>query len=203
MPTHNLSGTLNISLAFSGIIRAAPRVESVEAITSTKVRIRFNVGMRDDNLLRNPFNYLFEPSAGGATVYTKNITPGPGLNPKYIDAETTEHTDGINYNAQVNYLEGGPTNRFGINVAAGDSSALYAGIGINPKVARVVAVSQNRVDVIFTERMLDNSDIRNIGNYSFTGGLSVVSVLDVVDDTVQLVTTDQTPGAVYELTIAV
>ena len=202
MTIYNPTGTIAAALAFSASLRKAPRVLSASALTSTKVRLTFDGGMTKDNLLTDPSNYLFTVGSGADLLATAVVAEDE-TNPTYVDITTNEHTDGAVYTAEVNPLAGGPTGRFGMNVADGDNSAAFAGVGIPPTVASVEAVSANLVNVVFSEDMADNADIRDASNYSFSGGLSVISVLDVSGDTVQLVTSDQTPGTLYNLTITV
>jgi hypothetical protein len=119
-----------------------------------------------------------------------------------VDIDLTEMTQGGSYRVTVNTGSGSPTDRYGFTVNLVGCFADFAGVGTAPTVVSVAAVGRNRVDVKFSEPMLDDGgDIRDPGRYTFDGGLSVISVLDVVGDTVKLVTSDQTAGQLYNLTI--
>jgi hypothetical protein len=78
---------------------------------------------------------------------------------------------------------------------------VYVGIGDAPSIKQVLAVSPNRVDVVFNENMKSTPEILDPSRYTWSGGLSTLDVLELDGDTVKLVTTDQTTGAIYDLTI--
>lgn len=82
------------------------------------------------------------------------------------------------------------------------SYQFITGVGEAPALARWQRVSRNRVDVYFSEPMLDGIEIRNPARYTFDNGLSTVSVLAVEGSIVKLATTDVMPGILYTLTIA-
>ena len=79
---------------------------------------------------------------------------------------------------------------------------LFAGVGEAPTFVRWQRVSRNRVDVYFSEPMLDGEEIRNPARYTFDNGASTVAVLAVEGKVVSLATTDITAGIFYTLTIS-
>jgi hypothetical protein len=89
---------------------------------------------------------------------------------------------------------------FGVQIGI-NNFATFEGIGERPTIKRIESTSINGANIIFSEPMLDNDYIRNSEKYVFDGGLTVLSVSDVDVDTVKLVTSDQTPGTIYNLTI--
>jgi hypothetical protein len=200
-----VSGSVPLVLLLGGTIRRSPRVASATPLSSTRVRVTFDGQMVSDSQLMTPSNYVFTTLAPGAVaVSVRGVTPQPGVTyPTYVDIDLTEMTQGGSYRVTVNTGPGSPVDRYGFTVNAVGKSADFSGVGTAPTVVSVAAVGTNRVDVKFSEPMLDDGgDIRDPGRYSFDGGLTVLSVLDVVGDTVKLVTSDQTPGQLYNLTIS-
>lgn len=82
------------------------------------------------------------------------------------------------------------------------SYQFIVGVGEAPTLVRWQRISRNRVDVYFSEPMLDGAEIRNPSRYTFDNGLSTVSVLAVEGSIVKLATTDVFAGVLYTLTIA-
>lgn len=82
------------------------------------------------------------------------------------------------------------------------SYQFITGVGEAPTLVRWQRVSRNRVDVYFSEPMLDGAEIRNPARYTFDNGLTTVSVLAVEGSIVKLATTDVLPGVLYTLTIS-
>ena len=91
---------------------------------------------------------------------------------------------------------------FGNTVDSGSNSSTFVGVGSAPTLVRCVATGVNRMDLIFSEPMRDNAELRNPLRYSADGGLSVLSVVEVVGDTVKLATSDQISGQNYTITIS-
>lgn len=82
------------------------------------------------------------------------------------------------------------------------SYQFITGVGEAPTLVRWERISRNRVDVHFSEPMLDGAEIRNPSRYTFDNGLSTVSILAIEGSIVKLATTDVLPGVLYTLTIA-
>lgn len=183
-------------------IGGLPQLASVERVSSTRLRLHFNEELIKNAALLNPANYALTPiTPGAAPLFFTTITPPDGDNfPAYVDIICSEMTDGASYEATVS--TSGPTDRALNTIDPGAATVGFTGLGTPPAVANVIAISANRVDVVFDETMKDNADIRDPSNYAWDNGLSTLSVLDVVGDTVQLVTSDQTEGQLYTLTIS-
>jgi hypothetical protein len=184
---------------FTGI-GLKPQIASVVAQNSTTVRVTFNEPM-DPNAgeLINAANYTITPGGGAAPVNVNSVSAfGPA--PEWVDLLTSEMTEGGSYTCDVD--SSGPIRDAARNpLDPGFASAGFTGEGLAPTVLSLVAQSANRIDVIFSEPMKDNADIRNPANYVFDGGLLVLDVLEVDGDTVKLVTTDQNPDQLYTVTI--
>lgn len=196
--------SLPIILLMSGTIRRSPRVVSAVALSSTRIRVTFDGQMVNNSDLINPSNYFVIVLSAGVTPLITNVSVQPGETfPTWVELDCSEMTQGTSYRVVVNNTLGSPVDRYGFIINAVGNTADYTGVGSAPVVASVAAVGRNRVDVKFSEPMLDDAgDIRNPARYAFDGGLSVLSVLAVVGDTVQLVTSDQVPGQLYTLTIS-
>ena len=108
-------------------------------------------------------------------------------------------TDGANYEVSVSTIA--PTDLSFNTMDGAANTQPFVGVGEAPVIASVVGVSRNRADVVFSETMKDNADIREASRYTWDNGLQTLDVLDVAGDTVQLVTSDQTPGVLYTLTV--
>jgi hypothetical protein len=177
-----------------------PRISSAVPQNSTTVRINFNEPM-DPNAgqLINAANYSITPSGGAAPVNVNEVSAF-GPTPSWVDLLTSEMTDGGSYTCTVD--TGGDIRDAARNpLDPGFASDSFTGVGQAPTVLRLVSQSSNRIDVVFSEPMTDNADIRNPANYAFDGGLAVLDVLEVEGDTVKLVTTDQNPDQLYTVTI--
>lgn len=180
-------------------------VELVEVISADmtvagKIRVNFDRGMKKDAKITERLYYIISTSSPGAvTPYVNEVIVPDVAAPEYVDLLTSEHTDGATYDVVV--YENGPVDVDDLRVDETRNSQSYTGIGIIPVVDSVVAISENRIDVIFSENMTLNDDIKNPAKYSFDNGLSVLSVLEVMADTVKLVTSDQVPGTLYTLTV--
>lgn len=175
-----------------------PTVVSAEPVTPTKIRVNFSEPMKRTTLGAVGSYALSPLTPGSAPLYFTSIDV-PGLaTPDFVEIPCSEMTDGATYRVEVSSAV---KDTAGNGIDPGGDSDDFTGLGQAPIVKEVQAVGKNRIDVMFDEPMKDNADIRDPGRYALSGGLSVVAVLDVVDDTVQLVTDDQDPGALYNLTI--
>lgn len=187
--------------AFTGV-GVAPRVGSAVAVNATKVRVIFDEPMdQNGSELADPTNYTITPAGPGAVAVFITSVIANGVTPTEVELVTSEMTEGESYIAEVD--SSGPIRDAAFNPLnpAFDSTG-FTGKGDAPEVARVVAISESRVDVVFNEKMRDNADIRDPANYVWDNGLVTLSVLDFADDTVKLVTTEQVEGLLYRLTIA-
>lgn len=177
------------------------KLSNITAISSTKVRVFFDRGMTKNTELTSKNNYIIETTAECSVVPTiLSVTAESVLYPTYIDIITSEHTNNVLYNIEANPLTIIDLNEDKIDPI--NNNYDYYGIGVEPYVLSVKPISVNRVDVIFSENMFDNKNIRDASNYSFDNGLIVLNVLDLDGDTIKLVTSDQTPGVLYTLTVS-
>ena len=185
--------------AFTGV-GVEPKISSVLAQNSTTVRVTFDEPMDPNSgQLINAGNYSITPTGGGASVNVNSVN-ALGAAPLWVDLLTSEMTDGAAYDCTVN--DAGPIRDDSWNpLDSGFATVAFTGEGLAPTVASVIAISENRIDIVFTEAMLDNADARNPLTYAFNNGLTVLSVLDVDNDTVKLVTSDQVPNLLYTVTI--
>lgn len=177
-----------------GLLVGSP-LESIEVRGDGALRLRFTSRMTNNAALRNVSTYVLTTGTPGAVVPLVNkVVPEDVLNPIYVDLQTDEHTDGALYDLAVT----GISDKNGGAVAG---SVSYTGEGTPPIIKQIIAVSTNRADVVFTELMLDNAQMRDPAQYVWDNGLTTIQVLEVAGNTARLVTSDQTPGVLYTLTI--
>lgn len=179
-----------------------PQITNAEILDDgRRVRVTFSEPMLRGSALTSVLNYAFGVlTAGAAPVFVESVeVPDSDTYPTRVDIICSEMTNGADYEVVVS--TSGPMDRSLNQVdPAGDTFAIV-GMGDPPELARVEAISANRVNVIFDENMRDNTAIREASRYTWSGGLETVSVLGVEGTIVQLVTTDQAPGVLYTLTI--
>jgi hypothetical protein len=196
------SATSYSAFALTGYLAASPRLLSVVALNSRKLRATYDQGMAKDSLLTSIGNYDVLPmESGAAGIYTESVEAEAVDFPSYVDINISEMTGDKGYRLSINSGSGAPSSKNGQPLNAEASAFDFAGVGLAPQISLVSAVGPNRVDVKFTEPMLDNGAIRNVANYVFDNGLIVTSVLEVEKDTVKLATTTQVSGLLYTLTI--
>jgi len=200
---NNLFGTPGLCSSLMtglGQVVQLVKIALVEAITATRIRITFDRPMKKDAALLSRYNYQVTPQTpGAATIFVDSVEPENRLHPEFVDLIISEMTDAATYRGEVN--PDGPVDPEGVPMDPGYNYDDYTGIGIAPTVSQVVAVSENRIDVVYSETMKDNADIRNPSKYSFDNGLSVIDVLEFDGQTVKLVTSNQVPGTLYTLTL--
>jgi len=193
-------------VAFAGWASSAdlPKMTSVDVVSSIRIRLNFSQPMKKDTKLLNTSNYQVNPDEAGAIGVTiQSVSPEPISLPTYVELNISEMTDGKAYIAAIapHGVPNCPTNAAGLGIDPGHDEKPFTAVGDAPTILRVEPISANRVNVVFSENMKDNADIRDISKYSFDKGLSVLSVLNMEGDTVELVTSDQIPGEVYTLTM--
>lgn len=174
------------------------RIANARSLSPRRVRLDFAPQASINAALSTPSSYAFVPiSSGAVPIVAQSVRLPPGQTfPSFVEIDVNEMTDGAIYTvAIVGALVG----------KNGDPPAFnptpFAGMGDNPDLFLVLAVDKNTVQVQFTEPMLDNAAIRNLNNYSFDGGLSILSIEAVEGSRVTLATSDQAPGALYNLTV--
>lgn len=175
-------------------------VSTIVAISSTRVRITFDRPMKKDAALLAAFNYSIVPiTAGAVTIVINEIEPENTAQPEFVDAITSEMTDGATYEGAVSAT--GPTDVGGTPVDPANNDAQFTGIGDAPTVSQVISQGENRADVVYSETMRDTPGIRDPARYTWDNGLTTLSVLELDGATVKLVTGDQAEGVLYTLTI--
>lgn len=183
------------SLQFIGF-GTLPEMSSATLEANGRLTVEFNEDMSDDSALVSKYNYLVEPTTAGAAVFVKSVKR---INARTVSIEISETTNGTNYVVVAENVRDVAKNP--INASA--DSAAFVGAGASPKVSLVRAIGPNRVDVTFSEEMMDNDDLRDPSHYSFNGGLIVLSATPDPSDArvVALVTSAWTPNTEYTLTI--
>ena len=173
-------------------------IASAYALTSTRVRVNFAAPALIDAALTQPTNYHLENLSPGSVdvLPLRVILPAGQSSPLYVDIDTTEHTDGANYEVALSAEIRGAAGQIGSAVPFG-----YTGIGVAPTLLVVIATSPTQVEVHFTEPIANNADANAILNYAWSGGLETLAVLSVIGEVVTLRTTPQTPGTLYSLTV--
>jgi hypothetical protein len=197
----NTLNSLNTQAEFVGV-GVQPTLSSVELFeTGRRVRFNFSEPMLRSAALSSTGSYGFTViTVGASPIFVESVVvPDTPTHPEYVDVIVSEMTNGASYEAVVS--TSGPTDRSLNTVNPAGASVAFVGQGHNPTILRVEAISQNRVDIIFIEAMKSNADIRDASRYTWDNGLVTLDVLDVVGDTVKLVTSDQTSGILYNLTI--
>jgi len=178
------------------------KVSAAESISSIKTKVTFDRSMTKNAALISKYNYQITTTTPGAIIPAISSVVAENVdNPTYVELNISEMTNAASYVVEVN--PSGPVDFNGNPVDPDNNDESFVGIGIAPYVHSVAAISENRADVIFSESMKDNDAIRDPNAYTFDNGLSVLSVLEVSQETVKLVTSDQTPGLLYALTVDV
>jgi len=179
-----------------------PQIASAVAVTARKIRVIFDEPMdRNDGELLKVANYAITPQSAGAIAVNINSVSTVGSTPSYVEVETTEHTEGASY--QVSVVTSGEIRDAAYNsIDPAGASTTYTGEGDAPTLLQVKPVSSTRVDLVFSETMRDTPEIRDPAQYVWDNGLTTLAVLELDGDTVKLVTTEQTEGLLYALTIS-
>lgn len=176
-----------------------PRVAGIELLSETRLRIRFDERMRDDGALRSAQSYAIAPTTGGAPVFVGAAVPETVNGEiRSVVIAMTEQTNGGAYAITVS---GDVVDYIGNSVDPSFSTVAFTGRGVAPAVMRIDGLSANRLDVFFTEPIRRNPFSLATSTYTFNNGLSVLGVLAVDGNKVSLVTSPQTPGTTYTLSI--
>jgi len=190
------SGSDYTAVYFAGL-GLKPQMVSAVLEDSGKLTVTFSEDMCDEGALVAKQNYLVEPTApGAAPVFVKSVKR---INARTVSLEISETTAGANYVVAADGVRDMAKNE----IDPDHADATFVGAGASPRVTLVRAIGPNRVDVVFSEEMMDNDSIRDPAKYSFTGGLTVLSATPDPADAriVALVTTPWTPNTEYTLTI--
>jgi len=175
-----------------------PALSTAEAIGPNHIRVTFTERMEKNDALLEKTNYILTPlTPGSAYLYINEIEPQNKDYPTYVDIVVSEMTQSANYHLTVINVQ----DTDGKSIDNSMNQAYFIGAGGKPTVKQVIAKSDTRVDVVFTEIMKDNADLRNPSKYTFDNGLQVLGVVDVEGDTVSLVTSVQSAGEIYNLTV--
>lgn len=174
-----------------------PAIASAIPLTTNKVRLNFSERLVNNAALRTPGNYAFVRGAGASAIYASKVVTPDEPAPSYVDLECSEMTNGGTYYATaLNIVDHAG------NPIRNDSPPAFVGLGKAPSILSVKSTSKNRVDVVFSEVMKDNPDIRDKNKYAFNNGLTVLAVIGVNGETISLATSDQIPGQAYQLTVS-
>lgn len=199
---------LNISVRVSDVVSApdaltsqptiAFGIDEARALTETKVRIDFEVPTLVNDALTKPSSYVFtNVSAGAVEVTPLSVSLPPGQpNPLYVEIVTTEHTNSGVYEVALSTALRGAQGE-----VATAAPMTYFGIGSAPTLQLVLAISATEVEVHFSEAVANNASANDAANYNWSGGISTVDVVGIVENVVTLQTTAQEPGQLYELTV--
>jgi hypothetical protein len=176
------------------------KITNAEVISSNKLRVYFDRNMKnDDNLVNRLFYTIIPITSGAVNCYVSEVKIPYVAYPEYVDLITSEMTDSASYTVYVD--TDGPTDLENTPVDPDNNDQTFVAEGIIPTIDKIIAVSENQIDVVFSENMKINSAIMNTSKYSFDNGLSVLSVISAIGDTVSLATSEQTPGIIYTLTV--
>jgi hypothetical protein len=145
------------------------------------------------------FYTIIPITSGAVNCYVNEVKAPYVVQPEYVDLITSEMTDSASYTVYVD--TDGPTDLENTPVDPDNNDQTFVAEGITPTIDKIIAVSENQIDVVFSENMKINNAIMDTSKYSFDNGLSVLSVISAIGDTVSLATSEQTPGIIYTLTV--
>ena len=154
----------------------------------------------------SPLDRAFASAIGSWRVESAGVLPRVYIskaqvseNRQAVRLSVSESKNGSLYAAQASALV---IDDYGNQLDPAHSYKTFYGQGEPPTLERWSWVSKNRVDVYFSEPMLDGAEIRNPARYTLDNGASVIDVLSVEGRIVKLVTSNVQPGVEYTLTIA-
>jgi hypothetical protein len=196
-----LNGNLQLLSVVTGNIVDAPAISIVEARTENKIRVTFDQPMIRDSRLIDKTNYEVTPSSDGVSIFIENIIAEDTTYSNYVDLITNEMTNLAGYQLYINIGGNSPVSKLGLKITATGNTYSFTGNGRNPTISYIEALSENIINVVFDEIMLDNGAIRDKDNYVFDNELTAINIVNVSEDTVQITTSNQTPGELYTLTI--
>lgn len=175
-------------------------INSVTMYTG-KIRVVFDRGMLKNDALTDISNYtIIRPTTDDVQPVINSITTENVDEPTWIELNCTEHTIGSTYQLAI-ATTNGPTDPELMPIDSSATPQNYTGVGAIPTIDTVASISANLIEVKFSESMLDEPAIRDHTNYSFDKGLTTVDVLNVDGDIVTIITSDQTPGELYTMTV--
>lgn len=183
-------------IPFTGL-GVAPEVSGAELDSAGFLVVTFDEDMYDETALVSRLNYIIVcNTSGAAAAFVKSVKR---VSATQVRLEISETTTGASYTVACGNVRDVYFNP--INLAANDAN--FTGAGTTPRITLVKAVGPNRVDVVFSEAMLDTADLRDVSRYAFSGGLSVISAMPDRSDprVVQLVTSEWVANVEYTLTI--
>jgi len=193
-------GLANIEL--NGFAHLAGKV-GILSVTpyEKKIRVVFDRGMLKNDALTKISNYtIIRPTTDDVQPIINSIITENVIEPTWIEINCTEHTIGSLYQLAIATVNG-PTDPELMPIDLGSTPQIYTGIGEIPTISTVESISSNLIKINFSEPMLDERAIREANNYSFDKGLIAVDVLNVDSEIVTIITSNQTPGELYTVTI--
>lgn len=184
-------------IVFTGIADL-PRILSAQLDDSDSGRLIVTFDSPMDRSFATPISsWRVESPAIVPRVYISKVDLSEDR--KNATLYVSESKNGSLYAAQAS---GSVVDDYGNTLEPNYSYRAFYGIGEAPTLVRWSRVGKNRIDVYFSESMLDGVEIRNSSRYSIDNGASVVSVLAVEGNVVKLATTDLVSEILYTLTIS-
>ena len=177
-----------------------PQVVYATVISATKIRVTFTQAMQVNLALTTPGNYTFD---NGLTASSVIQTAG---SPTQVDVTTNSMTGDVAYTVSVS--TSGPTDTSGNTVAVGANSARFVGFGgVKPQLTSAVALNSTTVRLTYTPvvpatTMASTAAITTAANYTFSGGITAVSVAVFQSNIMDVTTTEMKQGGQYTVTVA-
>jgi len=169
--------------------------------TYLNLRIYFSNPVNVDDALLNPDNYQITVTLPNVAYDfgVISVTPEDSNTPMYVDLEVTDCTYNENYTVVI--TPDVIKDIYDNYITTGNNSYAFTGVTEAPDVLHVIPLSLTTMRVTFTKYMAQNQDLYNPANYVWTSGLTTLRIDEDTNSSVILTTTEQTPGAIYELTV--
>lgn len=193
-----LSTVRDVDIRIAGYMQ--PVVTTV-VHTYLNLRVDFGEAMKDDAELRDPSNYriIVDDPTTAYDFEATLVTPEEGVSePTYVDLTMTDCTGGKAYNL---FIPNNTLKNAG-DAYIGEVTVPFTGVTEDPDVLSVESLSLTTMRVTFSKVMAINEELKDISNYTFTGGLNVLEVTLETNSSVILTTTEQTPAEIYDLTVS-
>jgi hypothetical protein len=166
------------------------------------LRVNFSKPTKNDVELNNPDNYqitVTDPTTAfdfGAV----SVTPEENVTyPTYVDLEMTDCTHGKGYTLVITADK--LTSEDDDLMTAGNNEEAFTGVSELPEVLHVIPLSLTQVKVVFTKYMVQSSELMNIANYVWTGGIQTLKVEQDTNSSVIVTVTTMEAATIYDLTV--